>query len=121
MSNKILYTILTSNAKPVVNANIIEMGMNEISYRQHLIIGITTAVLVLAIVSYLFRLAARRVSRAVFWYDDWLMGVGLVREDRHLTIHGFEAQRLITARSLPRYPVSAILLVSIRRYHWFPV
>lgn len=110
LSYKTLYTTL------VRASNLIEMGINEVSHRQHVIIGITTAVLVLAIISYILRLAARRVSRAGFWYDDWFMGAGLVRENSHLIIHGHGAQRLITARFLPRYPVSAIMLVRIRRF-----
>ena len=110
LSHKTPYTT------PLRASSSIEMSINEVSHRQHVIIGITTAVLVLAIISYVLRLAARRMSRAAFWYDDWLMGAGLVRENSHSIIHWFGAQRLIISSSLPRYPVSATMLVRIRRF-----
>ena len=67
------------------------MGTDEFSYRQHVIVGITTTVLVLAITSYILRLVARRVSQVALWYDDWLMGAGLVREDGYFIVLGLEA------------------------------
>lgn len=54
------------------------MTRNEVVYHQRLIIVINTVALVLGIGSYILRLYARNISKAKFWYDDFLMGVGLV-------------------------------------------
>lgn len=54
------------------------MNNNESEYHQHLILGVTTAVFVLAIISYILRLYARHISGANFWYDDYVMAGALV-------------------------------------------
>ncbi|MCJ1311614.1 hypothetical protein MMC25_005287 [Agyrium rufum] len=43
-----------------------------------LVIAITTIVLVLAIVSYIFRLCGRWIAGAKLWYDDYVMGLALI-------------------------------------------
>lgn len=48
------------------------------AHNERLILGVTTATLILAILSYLLRLLARRISNARYWYDDGLMLLGLV-------------------------------------------
>ncbi|KAI9778045.1 MAG: hypothetical protein M1816_004288 [Peltula sp. TS41687] len=42
-----------------------------------LIIGITSAVMFLSILSYFIRLYARRITQLKLWYDDYIMAVGL--------------------------------------------
>lgn len=54
------------------------MGSKEITYYQHMIIGVTTFTEVLGITSYGLRLLARHLSRSGLWYDDYVMGIGLV-------------------------------------------
>lgn len=69
------------------------MDASNVTYRPSLIIGITTAVLILAILSYILRIYARQISKAKLWYDDYLMGVGLVSEIKHpvfLSLLGWE-------------------------------
>lgn len=69
------------------------------TYRQKLIVGVTTAVLILAIVSCLLRWYARRISSATLWYDDYLMGAGLVRRDHpecHQKAHSNQVLRYYT-------------------------
>lgn len=56
------------------------MTRNEAAYHQRLIIVINAVALVLGIGSYILRLYARTISKAKFWYDDYLMGVGLVSQ-----------------------------------------
>ena len=51
-----------------------------LTYNQNLIIAITTLVLALAYISYALRLYARRVSGAKVWWDDYMIGGGLVRD-----------------------------------------
>ena len=45
---------------------------------QHLIIGVTSVILALAIASYISRLYAKRLTKAPVWWDDVMVGVGLV-------------------------------------------
>ena len=54
------------------------MATNDYLYNQRLIIGVTTVVLTLVIVSYALRLYARRISEARIWFDDIIIGIGLV-------------------------------------------
>ena len=54
------------------------MATNEYAYNRSLIIGVTTVILILAVVSYALRLYARRVSGARIWWDDCTIGIGLV-------------------------------------------
>ena len=47
--------------------------------RHHdLVIGVTTLCEVLAVLSFSLRIWARRISNAHLWWDDYIMGVGLV-------------------------------------------
>ena len=54
------------------------MDSKEVLYNQHLIIAITTFIEVLGITSYVLRLLARRFSSTALWWDDYVMGIGLV-------------------------------------------
>lgn len=54
------------------------MGSKEITYRQHMIIGVTTFTEILGITSYGLRLLSRHLSRSGLWYDDYVMGIGLI-------------------------------------------
>lgn len=54
------------------------MIRDEVVHHQRLIISVNTVVLVLGTGSYILRLYARSKSRAKFWYDDYVMAVGLV-------------------------------------------
>ena len=55
------------------------MGDSEIRFHRHLVIGVTTFCQVLGVSAFGLRLWARRISDASLWWDDYLMGVGLVR------------------------------------------
>lgn len=54
------------------------MVNDKAEYHQKLIFGVTTAVFILAITSYILRLYARRISSVRFWYDDYVMAGALV-------------------------------------------
>ena len=54
------------------------MSADEISHHQHLVIGVTTFLEIVAVASFALRLWARRISNASFWWDDCVMGIGLV-------------------------------------------
>ena len=54
------------------------MDSKEVLHNRHLIIGITTFIEVLGITSYVLRLLARRFSSTALWWDDYIMGMGLV-------------------------------------------
>lgn len=54
------------------------MDSKEVLHNQHLIIAITTLIEVLGITSYVLRLLARRFSNTALWWDDYVMGIGLV-------------------------------------------
>lgn len=54
------------------------MEAETIRYHQNLTIGVTTFVEIIGVSAYLCRLLARRLSGARFWYDDYVMGLGLV-------------------------------------------
>lgn len=54
------------------------MATEEYLYHRRLIIGVTTVILILAVVSYALRLYARRISGSRIWLDDYAIGVGLV-------------------------------------------
>ena len=56
----------------------VKMKRNDAENREPLIIAITTIVLVLGYTSYILRLYIRSTSNAKLWYDDYMMGVGLV-------------------------------------------
>lgn len=56
------------------------MESKETTYRQHLTIGITIFIEILGIASYGLRLLARKVSKTSLWYDDYVMGIGLVSD-----------------------------------------
>lgn len=50
-----------------------------VQYHQRLVVGVTTFVELIGITAFACRLFARRLSRADSWYDDYVMGAGLVR------------------------------------------
>ncbi|MCJ1379282.1 hypothetical protein MMC17_002383 [Xylographa soralifera] len=54
------------------------MATNDYAHNRSLIIGVTTAVLILAVISYALRLYARRISGARIWLDDYTIGIGLL-------------------------------------------
>ena len=54
------------------------MDSKEELHNRHLIIVVTTLIEVLGITSYLLRLLARRFSSTALWWDDYVMGIGLV-------------------------------------------
>ena len=54
------------------------MEARTVIYHQHLVIAVTTFVEVIGITAYALRLLARRLSRSKLWYDDYVMGLGLV-------------------------------------------
>ena len=54
------------------------MASSDYIYNERLIIGVTTFVLTLAIISYTLRLYARRILEARIWFDDITIGIGLV-------------------------------------------
>ena len=48
--------------------------------RHHdLVIAVTTLSEIFALLSFWLRIWARRISNAKLWWDDFIMGVGLVR------------------------------------------
>ena len=54
------------------------MDAKEELYNRHLIIGITTLIEILGVTAYALRLLARRFSSTALWWDDYIMGIGLV-------------------------------------------
>ena len=54
------------------------MDSKEALHNRHLIIAVTTLIEVLGITSYALRLLARRFSSTALWWDDYVMGLGLV-------------------------------------------
>lgn len=54
------------------------MSDAEIRYHRHMVIGVTTFCQILGVLAFGLRLWARRISIANLWWDDYLMGVGLV-------------------------------------------
>lgn len=56
------------------------MSFAEISYQRHLVIGVETFLNILSFGSYGLRLWVRSISKAKLWWDDYLMGIGLVWE-----------------------------------------
>ena len=54
------------------------LDLSHLTYRQHLIIGVTTTILLLAILSYGLRLYAKRITAANVWWDDYVIGIGLL-------------------------------------------
>ena len=88
------------------------MSAREVSYRQHLVIGVTTFCEIIGPVSFALRLWARKLSKANLWWDDYVMGLGLVRA------YFFNSQRIVGsaltgASSLLRYLAYAISLVGM--------
>lgn len=72
------------------------MEARTITYHQHLVIGVTTFLEIIGITAYALRLLARRLSASSFWYDDYLMGVGLVSAlDSHIKAY-LELRQLMT-------------------------
>ena len=53
------------------------LPLGHLTERQHLIIGVTTTILLLAIISYGLRLYAKRITAATVWWDDYAIGIGL--------------------------------------------
>ena len=53
------------------------VDLGPLTQRQHMIIGVTTTILLLAIISYGLRLYAKRITAATVWWDDYTIGVGL--------------------------------------------
>lgn len=54
------------------------MDSKAVLYNRHLIIAVTTLIEVLGITAYVLRLLARRFSNTALWWDDYVMGIGLV-------------------------------------------
>lgn len=52
----------------------------QVSYHQRLIIAIETLFKALSLISFGLRLWARHISKAKLWWDDYIMGLALVRE-----------------------------------------
>lgn len=52
---------------------------NGLTYRQHLILGVSITTMGLAMISYALRLYAKRITAAKVWWDDYVIGIGLVR------------------------------------------
>ena len=55
------------------------MRNNDAEYRQNITIIITSVVLFFSSIAYALRLYSRRISRASFGAEDWVMGIALVR------------------------------------------
>ena len=53
------------------------VDLSVLTSRQHLVIRVTTTILVLAFLSYGLRLYAKRITAAHIWWDDYLIGIGL--------------------------------------------
>ena len=53
------------------------VDLSVLTSRQHLVIRVTTTILVLAFLSYGLRLYAKRITAAHIWWDDYLIGLGL--------------------------------------------
>ena len=82
------------------------MATNDYVYNQRLIIGVTTFVLTLAIISYALRLYARRISEARIWFDDITIGIGLVSFDSALQVESkvnLRLTRLLATKLHPLY------------------
>lgn len=66
-------------------------GINLADNDQNAIIGSVSATWALAVITILLRFTCRRISRAGFWWDDWLMVPAFVRlalpRFHHLSIH----------------------------------
>ena len=54
------------------------VDLSVLTFRQHVIIRVTTTILVLALLSYGLRLYAKRITAAHIWWDDYLIGIGLL-------------------------------------------
>ena len=53
------------------------VDLSVLTFRQQVIIRVTTTILVLAMLSYGLRLYAKRITAAHIWWDDYLIGIGL--------------------------------------------
>ncbi len=71
---------MASTAGPPVDYSNLNLG--DFNYRQRLVLGVTITILMLAIISYALRLYAKRITAASVWWDDYMIGVGLVSIDR---------------------------------------
>ena len=56
------------------------MSHARILYHQHLVVGVTTFCELIGVLSFAARILARRMSKATLWWDDYIMGIGLVQE-----------------------------------------
>ena len=61
------------------------MSAAEIAYNKRLIVGVTTFCELIGVVSCAARLLARRLSKATLWWDDYVMGIGLVKKTQSET------------------------------------
>ena len=75
-----------------------------LTYNQNLIIAITTLVLALSYISYGLRLYARRVSGAKVWWDDYMIGGGLVRDTHRSVGDNDESQEAHDAQLFATIP-----------------
>ena len=60
----------------------LESTSSDVAYRKHVTIAATTILLVFSSCSFALRIWVRRRTKLQLLADDWLMGVGLVRESR---------------------------------------
>ena len=95
------------------------MVESESEHHQRLIFGVTTAVFILAITSYVLRLYARHISEARFWYDDYVMAGALVRHFFFLAFplraFSMKCVDISTVFSFVRlFPVFVIMLVRMK-------
>ena len=65
--------VLTNMSQQIENP----LNRGYLTERQQLIIGVTTTILLLALISYGLRLYAKRITAATVWWDDYAIGVGL--------------------------------------------
>ena len=90
------------------------MSAAEIKYHQGLVIGVTTFCEVLGVIAFALRLWARRLSKMEFWWDDYLMGVGLVCSNVQKINSAISRALLTRNSSLHPFRASAIMLVCAR-------
>lgn len=54
------------------------MSEEETWHPRHLIIGVSIFLEILGVGSFALRIWARKLSKATFWWDDYVMAAGLV-------------------------------------------
>lgn len=78
--------------------------MNDVYYRQEVAIIPTTLILFFAVLTYGLRIIARLLTRQKIWWDDFLMGIGLI-----LSWEPAICQYLRTCPTDPDSPASFLL------------